>query len=111
MRDALHIYGQAWPHEMAFIVGDTESLRRLRDAIDVALKDELAGASFYTQDGEGYDVAIVDASKADTEEMHLPYTDMEGIGLIRGVGKTSVDIIGIDRFRALLQKLRSNPAI
>ncbi len=109
MKEALHLYGQAWPHETAFIVGDTETLKKLRDAIDAALKHEVGGASFYTQDGEGYDVMVVDASKMNTEELHLPYSDMEGIGLKldNSALLTPVDLIGKERFVKLRQALLS----
>jgi hypothetical protein len=72
----LHIYGQSYFHEKAFIVGDKEALTQLRDAIDAALANEAGTTLAYVADGEGYDVEVYQEN-SDTfwEDAQRPYTD------------------------------------
>ena len=55
----VHIHGQYSPHDMAGIVGTEEGLKRIRDAIDKAIKSGSSSADLMTDDGEGYGLAIV----------------------------------------------------
>jgi len=79
----LHIHAQEQWHGEAFIVGNTEGLKTLRDAIDKALE---AGhgvtpkeAGVFVTDGEGFDVHIVknddDWESESWNKAALPYTD------------------------------------
>jgi hypothetical protein len=43
----------------AIIAGDTEALRRLRDAVDDALAGGAGAARFYSSDGEAYDLLLI----------------------------------------------------
>jgi hypothetical protein len=43
----------------AIIAGDTEALRRLRDAVDDALTGGAGAAWFYSSDGEAYDLVLM----------------------------------------------------
>jgi hypothetical protein len=53
--NTLHIYGQTARHGNAFIVGDTEALKELRDTIDQVLKTgNPAKFESMVKDGEGY---------------------------------------------------------
>jgi hypothetical protein len=74
----LHIYGQSYFHEHAFIVGNTEALRALRDAIDDALETGtvVSGITAFTADGEGYEVKVYrEEDKEYWDNASLPYTD------------------------------------
>lgn len=75
----MHIYGQPCWHDDAFIVGDTTSLKALRDAIDKALDSEHneAAMSSFATDGEGYRTIILKRDLDDTgwNEIASPYTD------------------------------------
>ena len=62
--DLLHIYGQAYEHGDAFLVGNTGALKLLRDAIDQALatgqgQTPDTGDCLFAADGEGYTVRVV----------------------------------------------------
>lgn len=77
-KELLAIHGQDYFHSEATIVGNTESLKRLRDAIDKCLnaeEKEIAGEpikisheSFIQEDGEGYDLIIIADDKKFTWE-------------------------------------------
>lgn len=59
----LNIYGQAFYHQEARIVGNKEGLLVLRDAIDEAIKTSKARTSnddapLFASDGEGYAVIV-----------------------------------------------------
>lgn len=84
----LHVYGQDTEHEAVFIVGSTEGLRLLRDALDTALRAGNARVTPTCQDGEGFDLHCI----VTDEEMRLPYHDWVGTAgtspwvLVRKVG-------------------------
>lgn len=71
----LNVYGQRYPHATAYIVGDAEALRALRDAIDTALADKHGCAHTFTSDGEGYDVIVLHLPSDEAEKLITPYTD------------------------------------
>lgn len=77
----LHVYGQDHEHEDVFVVGNTEGLQALRDAIDRALakQDNVDADLVFAGDGEGYMVfAIVNNAEWDEarwQKLALPYSD------------------------------------
>lgn len=73
----LHIYGQMQWHGDSFIVGNTQGLKALRDAIDRALSDEGKGSmGAYVNDGEGFYTAVVRVDNKDTlDKLAVPYQD------------------------------------
>jgi hypothetical protein len=77
MKNRLHIYAQSSYHEHAFIVGDTESLEMLRDAIESALNyDGIGMATSYASDGEGFELEVYrEDGHAFWDKSRLPYTD------------------------------------
>lgn len=77
----LHIYGQSFWHEPAFIVGNIQGLRALQKAIEQAIDEAVdvknpgtASAECFTNDGEGYIVFVV-CDEGNFEKRALPYTD------------------------------------
>jgi hypothetical protein len=54
----IHIYGQQFFHDDAFIIGTREGLTALRDAINEALEKGRAVTEVFVNDGEGYDICI-----------------------------------------------------
>ena len=73
----LHIYGQDCWHSEAFILGDTEGLKALRDAIDKALATGQGFASAFVNDGEGFFTAIAQVDKDTLDKLAVPYTDKD----------------------------------
>lgn len=72
----LHIYGQMYNHDHAFIVGNKRALEALRDAIQATLDGETNDLTFYAADDEGYDVKIYWEEDARYwDKAALPYTD------------------------------------
>ena len=80
----LHIHAQPHWHAEAYIVGNSEGLKALRDAIDKALENGHAATPHdekpvFVTDGEGYVVHVVkNDDKWDGESWNkaaLPYTD------------------------------------
>lgn len=70
----LHLYGQEASHAEAWIVGDRESLEKLRDACEQALAKQDAAFSSDTADGESYNTFVVCIEDRLTwEEVSLPY--------------------------------------
>lgn len=77
----LHIYGQSYNHDHAFIVGDTTALIELRDAIDRALKTGTTASetTSFTADGEGFEVKVYREEEEEYwDKAGLPYTDRTG---------------------------------
>jgi hypothetical protein len=78
MDRVLHIYGQAFEHEPVLIIGTTESLVELRDALDRAIESDTAQTKhLFANDGEGFDVIIRAHPEAlcDSRKLAVPYTD------------------------------------
>jgi hypothetical protein len=74
----LHIYGQVYNHDHAFIVGNTEALTALREAIDAALEtgSAVGTASSMAADREGYEVKVFrEEDDSYWDKAKLPYTD------------------------------------
>lgn len=77
----LHIHGQSFWHEPAFLIGNTSSLRAIQEAIEQAInkasesgKPGVASTECVTADGEGYQVFII-CDEGDFKQRALPYTD------------------------------------
>lgn len=83
----LHIYGQVDEHSPVLIVGTSEALVALRDALSQAITDPQVrtNVAVMASDGEFYDVRVkVDESPWEGPvwlSRHLPYTDEEARGL------------------------------
>lgn len=76
MNNLLHIYPQPGHHQAAWIAGDREALRQLRNAIDLALSSgEPQGVRSFTNDGEGYVAVVIPTSASSFESLQLPYGD------------------------------------
>jgi hypothetical protein len=75
MKGALHLFGQTFWHETAFIVGDFESLTQLRNAIDNAIANKVEKTQTLQNDGEGYDLIIICADNMET--VQTAYSDTE----------------------------------
>lgn len=71
----LHVYGQSAGHDPAFLVGTTEQIERLRDALTQALEKGYARPVFCTKDGEDYVVHVVVASPDVMDTVALPHDD------------------------------------
>lgn len=69
----LHIYAQPEWHCDAYILGDRESLARLRDALTRALDTgQPQTVEAFTSDGEGFSAVV---AVCDDDNLALPYTD------------------------------------
>lgn len=76
MDNRLHIYAQGEWHGEAHIIGTTEALRKLRAAIDSALTEGGGTATSFTNDGEGFDTAVVRVDNAEEfAKLAVPYTN------------------------------------
>lgn len=74
----LHLYGQGQWHGDAYIIGNTEGLKALRDAIDRALNEERGASSLsaFVNDGEGFYTGVVKIDKPeDFDRLAVPYND------------------------------------
>lgn len=95
----LHIYAQPDCHTEAWVVGDREGLKALRDAIDAALADEDKSASteVFAQDNEGYKILVVqtDRQTVDRKDIRLPYANAAY------EGKHPLVLVGPSRYREL----------
>lgn len=60
--NTLHIYSPLYPHDDGFIIGDEESLEKLRLAIDHVLRAPTGRKDFsiavFANDGEGYHLRV-----------------------------------------------------
>lgn len=74
MNDTLHIYGQFAQHSNVYIAGDRISLIRLREAINLALDNDVEEMEFFTNDGEGYSVVVSCLSEDKMDTLGVPYT-------------------------------------
>lgn len=71
----LHIYAQDYWHTPAFIVGDVTALTALRDALNRALENGVAGALAFCNDGEGYNAIVAKVDEETFNTLSQPYTD------------------------------------
>lgn len=70
----MHIFAQdAW-HGTAFIAGEQSDLLELRDAIDHALAENVVKITSFTNDGEGYDIFVIQTSTTQIDKLPLPYS-------------------------------------
>ena len=93
----LHLYAQPFQHADGWIVGDVESLKALRDAIDRALADDHAAVSAMTADGEEYPLLIVQATEEDFGSVALPYGEGQGFS-----GKHPFKLLPEGKYRSLV---------
>ena len=77
----IHIYGQNAHHDPVWIVGNTEALTDLREAIDRAISHQDSFGvveNTKTADGEGYDIVVVEGVEDWQDETWVklvaPYT-------------------------------------
>ncbi len=68
----LHIYTSHESHGDAYIAGDTESLKQLRDAIDKALNDE--SSSFYAFAGDDEEYLTLVVRTENVPQLIMPYS-------------------------------------
>jgi hypothetical protein len=73
--EILHLYGQSFWHDDAYIVGTARDLIALRDAIDKALVESHATIESFTADGEGYRLTVIAADDDTASRLSMPYTD------------------------------------
>lgn len=73
--EILHIHGQQIWHDYAFIVGTPKALQDLRDAIDVALNNNVAKCDAFVCDGEGYSIIVQCMPEEKCAELGVPYID------------------------------------
>ena len=85
--NVLHLYAQPFEHADAFIVGDRDSLVKLREAIDDALASGSGFAHAFVNDGEGYSILI--ANDEDMLPMAMPYTNDERTEPIESIWPTN----------------------
>jgi hypothetical protein len=87
----LHIYPQYQWHCEAYIVGNTEALTELRDALNRAIesgKAETTGKKdgVFVSDGEGYDVVVIPVNEPWESEtwnkLMYPYSDPIASGYV-----------------------------
>ena len=72
----LHIYGQVYNHDHAFIVGSKTALEALRDAIQATLDGSARSSVMFAADDEGYEVKVyLEEEDAYWDKAKLPYTD------------------------------------
>ncbi len=74
-----HIHAQAFWHDDAFIVANTEGLCRLANAIAeaIASRSGEGTAELICHDGEGYTLKIIRKDDEQTwDKLALPYTDL-----------------------------------
>jgi len=77
MSPFMHIYSAGQWHGECYIVGNTEALKRLRDAIDAALAGHVGGTHAYAGDGEGFQTIVVKHDSEKWEQLAVHYTDAE----------------------------------
>ena len=76
MKGLLHIYGQRWWHNDAYLVGTRDALTDLRDAITAILESgEPKLVEVFANDGEGYEVSVFVVDEEQMARMAVPYTN------------------------------------
>ena len=77
MSKTLHIYGQAFEHQEAKIVGNLDALSALRDALNEAVHARanvtfgFVGDGLFASDGEGYEIKIVVMPDENYEKVYV----------------------------------------
>ena len=73
-RDVLHVYGQAFWHDEAYLVGDRRALRKLRAAVTAALNRGRGSCETFANDGEGYEIHVICVDDPATlDRLAVPY--------------------------------------
>jgi hypothetical protein len=108
----IHIYAQPHHHGDAYIIVDTEGLNTLIATLQhlserTSDRDLTMGLTAFTEDGEGYVLFVkhMDSDDKRWEQLTLPYTDREIVG-IQPNGEHPFDIIGQDQYRDIHVRLR-----
>lgn len=71
----LHVYSPEYWHQPAYIMGTRDSLERLRNTIDEAIRKGQQAQAEFVADGEGYVLVVACASADEMEKAPLPYVD------------------------------------
>jgi hypothetical protein len=106
----IHIYGQAYNHSNAFIIGNYDGLMLLLRALEKTLHYEptpngdAVGTNFFVGDGEGYKIIIKETSNEEMAQLELPYTETYQSDYDNIDGKSPVELIGVDAYRKLFGK-------
>lgn len=81
LSNTIHFYGQEMGHDDVFVIGDTESLTKLRDVLNEVLGGiEKTSIVSFANDGEGYNINILCPKEEKIlENLMLPYNDNEYI--------------------------------
>jgi hypothetical protein len=104
----LHIYAQPYNHSDAWIVGDTEALIALRDALNKLIdpplfgdKDTLAGVKSFCNDGEGYTTLILKVEDDIVwDQLTLPYNEVKDQ---RQYEKNPYSIVGHEDYKRVMK--------
>ena len=75
--DPLHIFGQEFWHNEAFLIGNRNALLALKKAIDKALENKISKPVFMQNDGEGYFAIVVCAE--DLDKLKTAYSAEEAL--------------------------------
>jgi hypothetical protein len=103
----IHIYGQAYNHSDAFIIGNEEGLIALADALDMVSahwNDDTIAVNAFACDGEGYKIIIKRTDDKEMEQLELPYTETYQSDYDNIDGKSPVEFIGVDAYKKLFGK-------
>lgn len=73
----LHIYGQLWQHDNAYIVGTEDDLKKLADSICAAIEKGHPCSDFFTADGEGFSTYVSSKGEELMGQVKLPYHDVD----------------------------------
>jgi hypothetical protein len=71
----IHLFSPGSFHEPQGIVGNREGLETLIHVIQRALEVDTTDATFFTSDGEGYDLFVKCISNTKLNVVALPYTE------------------------------------
>lgn len=71
----LHVYPQHYEHSSAQIVGNHESMTRLRSMLDEVLEKGSSEGEFMAYDGESYTIRLIVYSESNAMSMAVPYVD------------------------------------
>lgn len=71
----LVIHAQTCWHQEAYIIGNTEGLIELRDALDKAISEGESSINTMNVDGEGYIIMMGRKEDAEMDNLNCGYTD------------------------------------
>ncbi len=98
----IHIYPQAHEHDEAMIVGDKGSLRKLRDALNMAMANDSASCGLMTADGEGYAAIVVCVPDPVIETLVVPYA--EPLSVSQHTGAAPHTLLPEGRYKELVER-------